>query len=243
MTFSADNQMLTDDAFYVSEYFQSIQGEGNYTGTNSFFVRFQHCNLRCSWCDTKYTWNKHSGAHKLFTQTELKKIITENMASHVIFTGGEPTLYRLDKLVVPDKKFHVESNGTIIPSQSLKIEMEDGSVFSREAMDEKVISEFNWVISPKLSNSFQEINEEAIAFWAINDWCIFKFIAKNRKDLVEINDFADKYAIARRKIFVGIEGTTLESQIKPDLVDEMIGFGFNFSPRLHVMLWSDVRGK
>ncbi|MDP3642929.1 MAG: 7-carboxy-7-deazaguanine synthase QueE [Bacteroidota bacterium] len=235
--------MLTDDTYYVSEYFQSIQGEGNYSGVNSLFIRFQHCNLRCSWCDTKYTWNKHSGVHKLFTQTELKKIITGNMTPNVIFTGGEPTLYRLDQLVVPDKKFHVESNGTIIPNQALNIQMEDGSVFSRMAMDEKVISEFNWVISPKLSNSFQEINEEAIVFWANNDWCIFKFVARNRKDLVEINDFADKYAIARKKLFVGIEGTTLASQIKPELVDDIINFGFNFSPRLHVMIWRNVHGK
>ncbi|MDP2338212.1 MAG: 7-carboxy-7-deazaguanine synthase QueE, partial [Bacteroidota bacterium] len=55
------------NTYYISEYFQSIQGEGNYTGANSFFIRFQHCNLRCTWCDTKYTWNKHSGAHQLFT--------------------------------------------------------------------------------------------------------------------------------------------------------------------------------
>jgi len=243
MTFDPDSQILTDGAFYVSEYFKSIQGEGNYTGANSFFIRFQHCNLRCSWCDTKYTWNKHSGAHQLFTDTDLKKIITENPASHVIFTGGEPTLYRLDKLVVPDKKFHVESNGTIIPNQALNIQMEDDSVFSREAMDEKVISEFNWVISPKLSNSFQEINEEAIAFWANNDWCIFKFIAKNSNDLTEISAFTTKYGIVKQKVYIGLEGTTLESQVKPDLVDEIINLGFNFSPRLHVMLWRNVRGK
>ncbi|MDP2338085.1 MAG: hypothetical protein Q8N05_16895, partial [Bacteroidota bacterium] len=170
-------------------------------------------------------------------------IITENPAAHVIFTGGEPTLYRLDKLVVPDKKFHVESNGTIIPSQALNFQMEDGTLFSREAMDERVISKFNWVISPKLSNSFQEINEEAIVFWAKNEWCIFKFIAKNSNDLTEISAFTTKYDIATQKVFVGLEGTTLESQVKPDLVDKIINLGFNFSPRLHVTIWRNVRGK
>jgi organic radical activating enzyme len=121
--------------------------------------------------------------------------------------------------------------------------MDDGSVFSRGAMDEKVISKYNWVISPKLSNSFQEINEEAIVFWAKNEWCIFKFIAKKSSDLTEINDFIDRYAIERGKVFVGLEGATLESQIKPGLVDEIINFGFHFSPRLHVMLWGNVRRK
>lgn len=238
-----DFRMLTDDTFFISEYFRSIQGEGNYTGANSLFVRFQHCNLRCLWCDTKYTWNKHSGAHRLYTTEELQQIIAENAAPHVIFTGGEPALYRLDKLVIPDKKFHVETNGTIIPNQTLDIRMEDGTVFSREAMDEELISKFNWVISPKLSNSFQEINEEAIVFWAKNDWCIFKFIAKNQNDLKEIGLFVEKYDIARQKVYIGLEGTTLESQIRPDLADEIINLGYNFSPRLHVMLWKNVRGK
>ncbi|MDP2112856.1 MAG: 7-carboxy-7-deazaguanine synthase QueE, partial [Bacteroidota bacterium] len=143
--------MLTDNIFYVSEYFRSIQGEGNYAGVNSLFIRFQHCNLKCLWCDTKYTWNKHSGLHILYTQTEIKKVVAENTATHVILTGGEPSLYRLDKLDVQGKKFHVESNGTIIPTHPLNIQMDDGSVFSRGAMDEKVISKYNWVISPKLS--------------------------------------------------------------------------------------------
>jgi organic radical activating enzyme len=232
-----------DYTYYVSEYFQSIQGEGNYAGANSFFVRFQHCNLRCSWCDTKFTWHKYSGAHKLFTQTELQRTISENPASHVIFTGGEPALYQLDKLALPGKKFHVESNGTIIPGQPLNITMEDGTVFSREAMDEKVISKFNWVISPKLSNSFQEINEEAIVYFAKKDWPIFKFVAKNKNDLIEINEFISNYSVPRQRVFVGLEGTTLESQIRPEMVDDIINSGFNFSPRLHVMLWGNSRGK
>lgn len=230
-------------SYNVSEYFQSIQGEGNYTGVNSFFVRFQHCNLRCWWCDTKYTWNKHSGVHRLFTHVELLKIISGTPASHIIFTGGEPALYRLDQLVVPEKRFHVETNGTIIPIQALNIELDDGTVLSREAMDEAVVSKFNWVISPKLSNSLQEINEEAIAFWANTDWCVFKFIAKNIGDLDEISAFTAKYGIVRQKAYVGLEGTTLESQIKPDMVDEIIQHGFNFSPRLHVMLWQNILGK
>lgn len=238
-----DFRMLTNDTFIISEYFRSIQGEGNYAGANSLFVRFQHCNLRCLWCDTKYTWNKHSGAHRLFTETELKQLILEQAAPHVIFTGGEPALYRLDKLLVPEKKFHVETNGTIIPNRALELRMEDGTVFSRDAMDETVIAGFNWVVSPKLSNSFQEVNEEAIRFWAGNDWCIFKFIAKNQNDLTEIGSFVEDYKIARQKVYIGLEGTTPESQIRPDLVDEIIQLGFHFSPRLHVMLWKNVRGK
>jgi len=121
--------------------------------------------------------------------------------------------------------------------------MQDGSLFTREAMDEGVISGFNWVISPKLSNSRQKIVSESINYWAGKDWCIFKFIAKNKEDILEIKNFIETYSIDIRKVYIGLEGTTLESQLKPELVEEVIALGFNFSPRLHILLWGNVRGK
>jgi len=40
----------------INEMFQTIQGEGYYTGTPAIFVRLQGCPVHCQWCDTKYTW-------------------------------------------------------------------------------------------------------------------------------------------------------------------------------------------
>lgn len=234
---------VNDQVFYISEHFESIQGEGNYAGANSLFVRFQYCNLTCSWCDSKFTWNKYSGTHRLCTKEDVQSIISESKAPHVIFTGGEPSLYRLDLLVSADKKYHVETNGTIIPSQPLEIKLPDGTIFTRYAMDESVISSFNWVISPKLTNAHQKINEDSIVFWAQNNWGIFKFIAKNEKDLAEISTFVTKFNIDIKRVYIGLEGITPDSQMKPAMVEKIMNMGYNFSPRLHVILWGNERGK
>ncbi|MCA9642692.1 MAG: 7-carboxy-7-deazaguanine synthase QueE, partial [Myxococcales bacterium] len=48
---------LPPNILRISEVFASIQGEGASTGAPCVFLRLALCNLRCSWCDTKYTWD------------------------------------------------------------------------------------------------------------------------------------------------------------------------------------------
>lgn len=227
--------------FLVSEIFQSIQGEGNYAGVNSLFIRFQLCNLSCKWCDTKYTWNKKSGKFKVYSADELKSIFGKSKSHHIVFTGGEPTIYGIDKLFVPNKKFHVESNATINPLLPLNLKLKDGTQIAREAMDEKIIRQFNWVISPKLKNSGRSLNNDVLKFWVSKDYSVFKFVIQNKKDIIEIVDLQKKIKINSEKIFICLEGITLKSQLQPTLVEEIIRRGWNFSPRLHILLWGNER--
>jgi organic radical activating enzyme len=228
--------------YYLSEYFQSIQGEGNYSGVNSLFIRFHYCNLTCTWCDTKYSWLGKPNDEKVYTSNDIKDIITASPSHHIIFTGGEPTLYSLDKLMVPGKKFHVETNGTYIPTEPLEIKFKDARL-AREGMEQSIIEQFNWVVSPKLSNARQEINERSLQYWAKADFCIFKFIIRSISDMEETESIIQQFSIPRDKVYIGLEGQTLESQLRKDLVEEIIRYGYHFSPRLHVLLWGNLRGK
>ncbi len=229
--------------FPVSEIFESIQGEGNHTGLRALFIRFQFCNLNCIWCDTKYTWYKDSGHHKWYSADELKKIIKSRGIKQIIFTGGEPVLFRLDKIVDSDFKYHAETNGTLIPEKPLKLRLKDGTLIQREAMNKNIVSSFNWVVSPKLSNSGQKLNTEALRYWSEQNFSIFKFICSVEKDLDEIEKTVQEFRIDKNKTYVGLEGVTLKSQLKPEMVDKIVTRGFNFSPRLHIMLWGAVRKK
>src|SRR5262245_42764119 len=45
----------------VSELFLSLQGEGPSAGTPAHFLRLQGCDVGCTWCDSKYTWDPAGG--------------------------------------------------------------------------------------------------------------------------------------------------------------------------------------
>ena len=235
--------MYESKQYPISEYFESIQGEGNYAGVNSLFIRFQYCNLKCVWCDTKYTWTKHDGRFELFSEEMLIGLIKDSRKHHIILTGGEPAIQPLDRLYVPDKKLHVETNGTIIPTQELTIELSDKTIHERPPMDEEIIKDYNWVVSPKLSNSKQDINEEALDYWAKCEYAVFKFIVRNATDIDEINKVVSQYQINKTKVYLGMEGARLKTQLNKALLDEIIVSNYNFSPRLHVLFWEGERAK
>lgn len=94
----------------INEVFYSIQGEGFYAGTPAVFIRFSGCNLECSFCDTSHQ------AGEWYSDEELLEQINQYPASHVVLTGGEPSLFVgeefIQKLKQAGKYVAVETNGT-----------------------------------------------------------------------------------------------------------------------------------
>lgn len=80
----------------VVEQFYSIQGEGFNAGTAAYFIRLAGCNVRCEWCDAKYTWGM--SGHAESGVCELVRNVSEAGANAVVITGGEPLLHDLSDL-------------------------------------------------------------------------------------------------------------------------------------------------
>lgn len=120
--------------YKLNEIFETIQGEGQYTGTASIFVRLQGCPVGCSWCDTKQTWQtdlsdkvdvalviaktNDSPDWSDVTAQDLLSIIEQQgyQAKHVVITGGEPCMYDLNPLceLLHSKGYQtqIETSGT-----------------------------------------------------------------------------------------------------------------------------------
>ena len=101
----------------ITEIFSSIAGEGLRSGEPTIFIRLTGCNLRCAFCDTKYSWQggkSYSVDKVIETVGQIRKRFPADWAC---LTGGEPLLQDVEPLVKKLKKecykIHIETNGTV----------------------------------------------------------------------------------------------------------------------------------
>ena len=73
----------------ITEIYASIQGESTFAGLPCIFVRLTGCNLRCSWCDSEYTF---TGGRKMAADEILSEVAKHAPVKLVEITGGEPML-------------------------------------------------------------------------------------------------------------------------------------------------------
>jgi 7-carboxy-7-deazaguanine synthase len=78
------------------EDFYTIQGEGHQVGKPAYFIRIGGCDVGCSWCDTKFSWNP--GIHPLVDIETIARRAEEFPARAIVVTGGEPLMYNLTLL-------------------------------------------------------------------------------------------------------------------------------------------------
>jgi 7-carboxy-7-deazaguanine synthase len=223
------------------EIFYSIQGEGANLGKHSVFLRLALCNLKCTWCDTRYTWDwslfKPAEQILELSQEEVTRNILKYQRPYLVVTGGEPLLQqgRLLSLCesLKDKGFNIEieTNGTIIP-------------------DRRLLSlVYHWSVSPKLRNSGNppSLCESTACYRLFNSisQSHFKYVVRDENDFAEIKSLAERYSLSTEKIILMPEAANREELLNKSswLVELCKSSGYRFSTRLHVLLWGVERGK
>ena len=223
----------------ISEVFSSIQGEGIHAGKPSVFLRTALCNLKCVWCDTKYTWDWDNydyskEVHELPIEKVIEKI-KEFEPKHIVITGGEPLIQQNDiasllSKLGDDYFVEVETDCTIIPNSALLEHVN------------------HWNVSPKTSNSgnSREAREipQCYDFFAKLENSVFKFVIENESDLKEIDELITKYSIPKNKILLMPQASTKdELNLKKEEIENIAkAKGLLFSSRLQVERWGNQRG-
>lgn len=225
----------------ISEIFESIQGEGPNAGIPSIFLRTATCNLKCSWCDTKYTWDwenyDYSKEVKEASLDEVRGQIGQYQIKNLVVTGGEPLLQQeplseLLKEIKPQGYFvEVETNCTIIPNEGLM-----------QLVDQ-------WNVSPKLANSDNPLQSYEISecynFFAAQKNSYFKFVVENESDLNEIEHFIQKYNLPRTRVLLMPQAAEKNEYLMRNetILSLSKTHNLGYSPRIHIEKWGNNRGK
>jgi len=103
-----------DDRLRIIEIYPSIQGESTWAGLPCVFIRLAGCNLRCTWCDSEFTFT--GGEHQ-----SVEDVVREACSFEidvVEVTGGEPLAQRqaivlMERLIARGKTVLLETSGSI----------------------------------------------------------------------------------------------------------------------------------
>ncbi len=110
----------------ITEIFRSIQGESTRAGLPCTFIRLTGCNLRCTWCDTEYSF--YGGAR--MSLDEVMRKVSDLGGKLVEITGGEPLLQQpvyplMDCLLGEGYRVMLETSGERpidnVPPEVIKI--------------------------------------------------------------------------------------------------------------------------
>src|SRR5262249_40884556 len=84
----------------ITEIYKSIQGESTHAGLPCVFVRLTGCNLRCSWCDSEYTF---TGGHRMTVEEVAEEVESLSRGGLGEITGGEPMLQEREVVLLMER--------------------------------------------------------------------------------------------------------------------------------------------
>jgi 7-carboxy-7-deazaguanine synthase len=207
----------------IIEVFHSLQGEGPFTGLRTSFIRTARCNLRCSWCDTKYSF----GPGKERSLDSLLHEVARHRTRHVCLTGGEPLLQReapelLRRLAKAGYTTVVETGGSLDVGPYLRIPRTILSV-DVKCPSSRMESHNRWENLPRLRRRD-----------------VVKFVVQDGRDYAYAKRVLREHPTAAQPVFQPVWGSdagALADRLLRDRLDA------RFLLQEHKVLWGDVPGR
>ncbi len=166
----------------ITEIYKSIQGESTYAGLPCVFVRLTGCNLRCSWCDSEYTFY---GGRKMTLDEVSDEVERLSPGGGLVeITGGEPMLQ--EREVVPLMQALLDKGHTVL--------LETSGERPLQSVPDAVIK----IVDVKCSHSGEADSFRMENLQALQAHDEVKFVLSDRTDYEFARDFVARYSLARR---------------------------------------------
>ncbi|HWY53961.1 MAG TPA: radical SAM protein [Terriglobales bacterium] len=165
----------------ITEIYKSIQGESTHTGLPCVFVRLTGCNLRCSWCDSEYTF---TGGHRMTLEEVVEEVEKLSPSGLVEITGGEPMLQ--EREIVPLMQRLLDDGYTVL--------LETSGERPLERVPKGVIK----IVDVKCPNSGEPGSFHMPNLDALDSTDEVKFVLSDRMDYEFARDFVTRHYLPRR---------------------------------------------
>lgn len=220
--------------FNIIEKFLSVDGEGPSSGELATFIRFQGCNLRCSWCDTVYSWGKENINERLNAQ-EIYDYIKKNKAHNVTLTGGEPLIQKnIEELLAvlnddKDLNVHIETNGSI-----------DIEPFKNKYTNGKI----SYIVDYKLPQSGMTDKMNYNNLKCVDENDVYKFVIADMADLKKSYEIISSYNLAEKCcVYLSPVTGSIEMSEIVEFMKEKNMNKVRLQVQLHKIIWDkNVRG-
>ena len=211
----------------VIEKFISVNGEGMKSGELSVFIRLAGCNLRCSYCDTLYSFINPKYEEE--GVEDIVNYIKNTGIKNVTITGGEPLI-------------HENINELIRSLNDFNVEIEtNGSVSIKEYNDLKNVS---FTLDYKTPSSLMEKYMDFDNYNYLKEIDTIKFVCGDLNDLNNKKEIIDKYnLIGKCNLIISPVWGNIELERIVDFMKENKLNGVRMQLQIHKIIWDkDKRG-
>ena len=244
----------------VIEIFASIDGEGSRQGLLTTFLRLHDCNIRCSYCDTTYSY----GIDSIFTEMTVAEVadVIESLGNHrITITGGEPLLQEAAVVELIDElnRRKAETMQDNTSGQAGSTCIIDIDKFDKREMLNNSLYDFNIETNGTIIPSFHRDNvwftydyktpsslaEESMnvdIFKVATERDLIKFVVGSPEDLDCMRRIIDQYPTAAQ-IYVSPVWGQIEAVL---IIDYMKAYNLQnvrFQLQIHKFVWDpDTKG-
>lgn len=221
------------------EIFETVEGEGLKAGFLTTFVRLYNCNLRCVWCDTKYSYAPHPPEFYA-TIEEIVEKTAQYGNPNVCLTGGEPLMHGAKSLALMQalaeaeviQDIHIETNGAI-----------DLTPFQKErSANAKTMSKVRFILDYKLASSGESERMMLSNFDLLEPQDEIKFVVGSEAEFQEASKVIEDYYKQGQILFSPV----WEKLAPADLVKMLLQSpykGAKLSLQTHKYIWHpDTKG-